>query len=144
VPKKTKSFTVDEDIAEQLENHPEINASAVVNDYLGTYLKATNKTQEEVVLEQLNERIENKRDEIESKEDELQDLIDRRDAVRERMNGQDEQAKNEAIEAVSSIPADPTHPLMEKEAEEVSMTATELAKAAAEEYNKEFDPYDNA
>lgn len=144
VPKKTKSFTVDEEIAEELEQHPEINASAVVNDYLGTFLKATNKTQEEVVVEQLNERIENKRDEIDEKEEELEELIERRDRILEQMEGKNKEAENEAVEAVSSIPADPTHPLMEQEAEGIDLSPEELAKAAADEHNKEYDPYNNA
>jgi len=98
--KKVKSFTVDEDIADELSARDEVNASQVVNNYLRQFLDATDRTESEAIIAEINRQIEDVDDELEKLQNKRSNLVDRRERIKE----QTTEKKQEAIDALSNIP----------------------------------------
>jgi len=140
VSKKTKSFTVDEDIAEELSERGEINASAVVNNYLREFLDATDYTESEVIIAEINRQIREVDDNIDSLESKRKRLVNRR----ERIKGREQKAHAEQLDDImaraATIPADPSNGFVQEKAAEVDMTPEQLARKIADYHNKEYDP----
>lgn len=82
------------------------------------------------------EKNERKR-ELEQENAELEALKVKRDKI----EGKEDKQHEAAIRKCERVPANPTNPLIQKEADNVGMTPEEFAREVAEEYNKEFqDP----
>lgn len=141
--KKTKSFSVDEDVAEELSERGEINASAVVNNYLREFLDATDRTESEVIIAEINRQIREVDDEIDSLESKRKRLVNRR----ERIKGREEKAHAEKLDDIMArathIPAEPSNNFIREKAPEVDMTPEELAKEIADHHGKEYNPDDD-
>jgi HAMP domain-containing protein len=139
--KKPKSFTVDEDIAEELSERDNLNASAVVNNYLREFLDATDRTESEVIISEINRQISEVEDEIETLEKKRDRLVDRKERIKSRDEERKQSERDDIISSGSDIPASPEHPWVIDHAAEINMTPIELAQAIADEHNKEFDPF---
>lgn len=142
--KKPQSFSIDEDIKEELEHRDDLNASAVVNNYLREFLDATDATEEEVIIREINNQI----DDIDKEIDRLQNKRERKVRRRERVKGRTERREKEEFEEVmeklASIPADPEHPGVVNSAERLDMEPEALAQEAADYHGKEYnDPEEN-
>jgi len=136
--KKSQSFSIDEDIKEELKHRNELNASQIVNNYLREFLDATDATEEEVIIREINNQIEDIDNEIERLTEKRERYVNRR----ERVKGRNERRKNEQFEEVLNglemIPADPTHPQIVSDADELDISPQELAQEVADCYNKQY------
>lgn len=107
VSKKTKSITIDEHLAEEIDRRSEINFSALVNDLVENYLAGdltSHKTK--TALEVQLEHVEN---EIEEKEKRIQVLKERRDELQQVIEEHDEQRDptvEKALETLQNLPED--------------------------------------
>lgn len=94
VPKKPRSFSIDEDVAEILSDRDDVNPSAAVNKFLREYLTSGRGAEAalEVRLSQLDE-------EIAEKEKELERLRRERERIDDRLR----QNKSELTEQVNEV-----------------------------------------
>lgn len=130
--KEVKSFTVDEDIAEELSERGEINASQVVNNYLRQFLDATDRTESEAIIAEINRQISDIDDEIDKLEDKRENLVNRRERIQE----QDTEQKQEAIEALSNIPdreLSADNPAVDNWADKIGISNEKLVQIVSEE-----------
>jgi len=141
VSKNNISATVDDDVYEFVQQD-HINTSGLVNQCLKQYMNTGGDVSavRDLRIQQLMDEAEEYDTLAEKKREQAEELQE----AYERAEAEDtEERRQEVIDNAENIPADPSHPHF-VEAEGVDMTPEELAKAAAEEYNKEYDPYDNA
>jgi len=94
MPKKPRSFSIDEDVAEILSDRDDVNASAAVNKFLREFLTSGRGAEAalEVRLSQLDE-------EIADTEKQLERLQRERDRIEERLR----QNKSELTEQVNEV-----------------------------------------
>ncbi len=141
--KKPKSFTVDEDIHEELSERADLNASAIVNNYLREFLDATDRTESEVIISEINRQIEEVDNDIQELKKKRERLVNRRERVRSRDKEQRESDIQEILDKAANVPAEPDHPFIVENAESVDMTPEELAREIADYHGKEYDPSDD-
>lgn len=117
VGKKTRTFSLDSDLADQLQRRDELNASAVVNKMLREYLNGGESPDVALMerLKRVNEDIddaEDKRDRLDAK---IEELKEKRDGIKQQLGTRDEH-QAEQIETVaqmvenSEIPEDRLEP----------------------------------
>lgn len=141
VSKNNISATVDDDVYEFVQQD-HINTSGLVNQCLKQYMNTGGDVSavRDLRIQQLMDEAEEYDTLAEKKREQAEELQE----AYERAEAEDaEERQQEVIDNAENIPADPAHPHF-ADADGVDMTAEELAKTAAEEYNKEYDPYDNA
>ena len=86
------------------------------------------------------EREKNERErELERETTELEALKVKRDKI----EGKEEEQHSAALRRCEQIPADPTHPFIKEQAENVDMTPEEFAREVAETFNKDYNDPDN-
>lgn len=142
--KKSQSFSIDEDLKEELKHREELNASQVVNNYLREFLDATDATEEEVIVREINNQIEDIDKEIERLSGKRERLVNRRERVKGRTERRQKEAFDDVMEKLAAIPADPEHPGVIDNADTLGMEPEELAQEAADYHGKEYqDPDDD-
>jgi len=120
--KKTRSFSIDEEIERELQLRNDVNASAVVNSYLREFLDAADTTEEEVVIRELNSQIEDLDDEIEEKKEKRDSLIKRRERIKDRADVGEKEKRHEELQKLHKVPDDTSHPLVQDVADELGLT----------------------
>jgi len=141
--KKSQSFSIDEDIKEELKHREELNASQVVNNYLREFLDATDATEEEVIVREINNQIQDIDDDVERLARKRRRLVNRRERVKGRTERRENEKFEEVLERLSMIPADPQHPQIVSETDELDMTPEELAQEVADHHGKEYQTQDD-
>lgn len=141
--KKSQSFSIDEDIKEELKHREELNASQVVNNYLREFLDATDATEEEVIVREINNQIQDIDDDVERLARKRHRLVNRRERVKGRTERRENEKFEEVLERLSMIPADPQHPQIVSETDELDMTPEELAQEVADYHGKEYRTQDD-
>lgn len=141
--KKSQSFSIDEDIKEELKHREELNASQVVNNYLREFLDATDATEEEVIVREINNQIQDIDDDVERLARKRHRLVNRRERVKGRTERRENEKFEEVLERLSMIPADPQHPQIVSETDELDMTPEELAQEVADYHGKEYQTKDD-
>jgi transposase len=141
--KKSQSFSIDEDIKEELKHREELNASQVVNNYLREFLDATDATEEEVIVREINNQIQDIDDDVERLARKRRRLVNRRERVKGRTKRRENEKFEEVLERLSMIPADPQHPQIVSETDELDMTPEELAQEVADYHGKEYQTQDD-
>jgi len=141
--KKSQSFSIDEDIKEELKHREELNASQVVNNYLREFLDATDATEEEVIVREINNQIQDIDDDVERLARKRRRLVNRRERVKGRTERRENEKFEEVLERLSMIPADPQHPQIVSETDELDMTPEELAQEVADYHGKEYQTQDD-
>lgn len=136
--KKPRSFTIDEDLDAELRERDDVNASGLVNNYLREYLAATEQTEDEILVQQINEEIADIDDEIEDLQDERERLVERRNRIKDRAEEKQQERLTEQLQQYHNIPADPDHPAMKEIAESVGMEAQTVAQKHAAYHDKEL------
>jgi len=131
--KTTRSFSIDEELEQELQLRNDVNASAVVNNFLSEFLAASDATEEEVLIRELTRQIEELDEEIEEKEEKREELVERRERVRERAEVDSEEEKHEQLQKLRHVPADPEHSLVQDVADELDMTPEEALKEVYDE-----------
>lgn len=127
--KKARSFSVDEDVVEELSARDDMNASAIVNNFLRDYLAQTDNDQD-AVLREINRQIEKKEERIEEEREELEELRARREAI---LNAKEEERSekcSELYEKVRRVPKETDHTLVQKVADELDKTPEQVLEEA--------------
>jgi len=119
VTKKARSFSVDEDVVDELSARDDMNASAVVNNFLRDYLAQTDNDQD-AVLREINRQIEKKEERIEEEHEELQELQARREAILDAKEEERSEKCAELYEKVRRVPKEPGHQLVEDVASQLN------------------------
>jgi len=141
--KEPRSFSIDPDVKEELQHREDINASAVVNSYLREFLSATDRTEEEVIIAEIDKQIDDIEEDIAELQEKRERLVNRKDRIRNRA---DEEASDElegVLDDAANTPADPSHPYVVDHADAVDMTPEELAREIADYHDKEYDPFND-
>lgn len=136
--KQPRSFTIDEDLDEELRQRSDVNASGVVNDLLRDYLEASDATKDEVILRNLNREIDELEADIAEKEEKLKAKKEKRQEVKRRIEQKAENEEARVIERLAEVPADPSHASVVRGADEVGMTPEALARRMAQEQDKTY------
>jgi len=130
VSKKPRSFTIDEDIAEELSKREDINASAVVNNYLREFLDATDATEDEVIVREIDRQIDDIDEEIQDKESKRGRLERRKERILERDDEDYGEEEQQLLEKLRQVPRDPEHPLVQEVAEKLDMDPSDAIQEA--------------
>jgi len=138
VTKQPRSFTIDEDLDEELRQRSDVNASGVVNDLLRDYLEASDATKDEVILRNLNREIDELEADIAEQEEKLAAKKEKRQEVKRRIEQKEENEEARVLERLVDTPADPTHASVVRAADEVGMTPEALARRMAQEHDKTY------
>jgi len=134
MPKDRKTFSLDADVAEQLENETG-NASAVVNNLLQEWLLSggDGPIGKEIKLRDIESRLEeaqNERDKINRRIERLRNQKRRVEKEIEEQQSEQREKLEQAAEIVADKPAD--NPAVENWAEKLNMTPTELKEQVAQ------------
>jgi len=132
--KDRKTFSIDKDVAKQL-NEETNNASAVVNNLLEEWLLSggDGPIGKEIKLRDIEQRLEqslNERDKINRRIERLRQKKRRLEQEIEQEQEQQEERIREAADIVADKPAD--NPAVENWAEKLNMTPTELKERVKE------------
>lgn len=141
--KEARSFSIDADLKEELQHRNDLNASAVVNSYLREFLDATDATEEEVIIREINKQIEDIDDDIEELEEERERLVNRRERIKKRANEREEEAVEDTLHRLNNVPANPENGYVVEAAQDLDMEPEVLARKLAEFHNKEYQEPDN-
>lgn len=130
--KDRRSFSIDEDVASQLSHREDLNASAVVNEFLREYLAAGKAPDAALAmrLEKIEHQLENARSEKSRLESRIERLERERDEVQRQIDsrrGKERQVINETIDRIESgqFPReniDPENPAIQNWAAEAGLT----------------------
>lgn len=131
--KEVQSFTIDEDVKRELQQRNEINASAVVNDYLREFLSATDRTDEEVIVAEIEKQIDEVDEELEKLQEKREQLVARKKSIKKRAVGEREEQREELFEKVRMVPKQEDHPIVQQAAEQLGMKATDVLTEAYDE-----------
>jgi hypothetical protein len=141
--KEARSFSIDADLKEELQHRNDLNASAVVNSYLREFLDATDATEEEVIIREINKQIENIDDDIEELEEERERLVNRKERIKKRADEREEEAVEDTLHRLNNVPANPENGFVVEAAQDLDMEPEVLARKLAEFHNKEYQEPDN-
>lgn len=141
--KEARSFSIDADLKEELQHRNDLNASAVVNSYLREFLDATDATEEEVIIREINKQIEGIDDDIEELEEERERLVNRRERIKKRADEREEEAVEDTLHRLNNVPANPENGYVVEAAQDLDMEPEVLARKLAEFHNKEYQEPDN-
>jgi len=133
VSKEVQSFTIDEDVKRELQQRNEINASAVVNDYLREFLSATDRTDEEVIIAEIEKQIDDVDEELEKLQEKREQLVARKKSIKKRAVDEREEKRDELYEKVRMVPEDEDHPIVQQAADKLDMTVTDVLSEAYDE-----------
>lgn len=140
--KEARSFSIDADIKEELQHRNDLNASAIVNSYLREFLDATDTSEEEVIIREINKRIEDVTSEIEELEEKKERLVNRRERIKKRANEREEEALEDTLHRLNNVPANPENGFVVEAAQDLDMEPELLARKLAEFHNKEYQEPD--
>jgi len=141
--KEARSFSIDADLKEELQHRNDLNASAVVNSYLREFLDATDATEEEVIIREINKQIENIDDDIEELEEERERLVNRKERIKKRADEREEEAVENTLHRLNNVPANPENGYVKEAAQDLDMEPEVLARKLADFHNKEYQEPDN-
>lgn len=132
--KKPRSFTVDEEIAEELSARSDLNASGIVNEFLREYLDTSADNQAEAMVRQIKREIREIDSDIEDLEAKRSKKIEQLQEWKERRDDIHNEQKEKALEKVRNCPPD-------KDIASVQVAAEMLGKTPEEmvEYMKSED-----
>lgn len=136
--KEARSFSIDADLKRELQERNELNASQVVNDYLREFLAATDATADEVIIREINRQIAEIDEEIDDRQDKRERLVKRRENIKERSEAREQEQITEVLERLATVQADPNNKFVQEQADNLGMSAEELARQAADYHNKEY------
>ncbi len=139
--KEARSFSIDADIKDELQHRSDLNASAIVNSYLREFLDATDTSEEEVIIREINKQIEDVNTEIEELEEKRERLVNRRERIKKRADEREEEALEDTLHRLNNVPPNPENGFVVEAAQDLDMDPEALARKLAEFHNKEYqDP----
>lgn len=99
--KSSRSFSIDDDLADRLSSRQDMNASAVVNSLLRDYLEAGRSA--DVALHQRREKLEREEQEVDSKISRLQTRKQQIQRELEQVNRQIEERRSAGVKQVGEV-----------------------------------------
>jgi glutamyl-tRNA reductase len=139
--KEARSFSIDADIKDELQHRSDLNASAIVNSYLREFLDATDTSEEDVIIREINKQIEDVNAEIEELEEKRERLVNRRERIKKRADEREEEALEDTLHRLNNVPPNPKNGFVVEAAQDLDMDPETLARQLAEFHNKEYqDP----
>ena len=126
--KQPRSFTVDEDIADELSRRNDLNASGVVNDFLREYLDTSADNQAEAMVRQLKRDIREIDSDIEDLESKRQSKVEQLQEWKARRDEIDAEREQDALELVDGAPPDPQNARVQVAAERLEIPPEEMVE----------------
>jgi len=128
--KKRKTFSLDEDVQQELSNRDHLNASSLANEFFRQYLFQGESQDAALHMRKndLDRKIENTRQEIGHLESKLERLQDEKEEVKDMIRQRRRNGHEQIVEFAQSVRESPNfdltvdNPAVQKQAQEANMT----------------------